>query len=115
MGKKKNNIIGINGKILVAGGNRLTPIDFEASQEEGETVFNEDLLYSEKADTYYRLDIGVSYKINKKKMTHTIMLDIQNVTNHQNVYFEVYDSDTNAIRTYYQTGLFPNFNYRIEF
>ncbi len=115
VGKKKNNIIGLNGKFLIAGGNRLTPIDFEASQLKGETVFYEDLLYSEQAKTYYRFDIGVSYKINKKKATHTIMLDIQNVTNHQNVYFEVYDSDTNAIKTYYQTGLFPNFNYRIEF
>ncbi len=115
VGKKKNNIIGLNGKILVAGGNRLTPIDFEESVIKEKTVFDEERIFSEKADTYFRLDFGVSYRINSPKMTHTIMLDIQNITNQKNVYLEVYDSDKNAIKPYYQTGFFPNFNYRIEF
>ena len=115
VGKKKNNIIGLNGKTLFAGGNRLTPIDLEASQIKGETVFDENNIYGEKANPYFRLDLGVSYKINSKKATHTIAIDIQNITNRQNVFFEDYDVENNKIETYYQTGLFPNFNYRIEF
>ena len=64
---------------------------------------------------YYRFDLGVSYKINAKKMTHTISFDVQNVTNHQNIFIQYFDGDLGEVRSAYQTGLFPVFNYRIEF
>ena len=115
VGKNKNKILGVNGKFILAGGNRMTPIDIPASQLEGEVVWKEDQIFSEHAPTYWRLDVGVSYKINRKRTTHTIMLDVQNVTNHLNVDFQWYDVDDNEMKTFYQTGLFPTFNYRIEF
>ena len=115
VGKTKKNIFGINGKVLFAGGNRQTPIDLEASIAEGETVLIRDRFLEDQAPNYFRFDIGLSYKINKKRMTHTIGIDIQNVTNRLNVDFAEFDSNSNQIKNYYQTGLFPNFNYRIEF
>lgn len=115
VGKKKNNTLGFNGKVLFSGGNRVTPIDLEASKKENETVFLEDQLFNKRAPNYFRFDVGVSYRINAKKMTHTISLDIQNVTNRQNVNLTYFDSDTGTLKTYYHNGLFPNFNYRIEF
>lgn len=48
-------------------------------------------------------------------MTHSILLDIQNVTNHENVDFQYYSSGAGEIVNVTQTGLFPTFNYRIEF
>ncbi len=115
VGKEKQNIIGLNGKFLLAGGNRQTPIDLEASRLEGSTVRFTDRPFAEQFPAYYRFDLGVSYKINKKKMTHTISLDVQNVTNRLNTFFTYFDGDAGAVKTAYQTGLFPVFNYRIEF
>ncbi len=115
VGKNKNSTFGMNGKILFAGGNRITPIDLEASILEGETVWKEAQFLEGQAPAYFRFDIGLSYKINKKRMTHTIGIDVQNVTNNLNVDFSIFNPDTNQIMDYYQTGLFPNFNYRIEF
>jgi hypothetical protein len=115
MGKKKKNILGINAKFILAGGNRYTPVDVEASQETGEAVYLYDQAFGERAGTYYRFDLGLSYKINKSKLTHTIMLDIQNITNRLNVFAKYFDEDTNQVETYYQNGFFPVFNYRIEF
>ena len=47
------------------------------------------------------------------------MIDVQNVTNHLNDYgfYYFYDEDKNTVEkdTWYHTGLFPIFNYRIEF
>jgi hypothetical protein len=43
------------------------------------------------------------------------MFDIQNVTNHQNIYGSYYDRDKAKIRKVYQMGFFPIINYRIEF
>ena len=58
VGKKGNNIIGINGKLLFAGGNRYTPIDIEASIEEGYTVRFEDRRFEARTDPYFRVDLG---------------------------------------------------------
>ena len=83
--------------------------------DKGETVFIEEQFLADQAPAYFRFDIGFNYRINKKRMTHTIGIDIQNVTNRLNIDFTYFNEDTNEIDTFYQTGLFPNFNYRIEF
>ncbi|NND04769.1 MAG: TonB-dependent receptor, partial [Saprospiraceae bacterium] len=41
-GKKKNRIIGLNGKFVLNGGNRITPINVEASRAESKTVYDND-------------------------------------------------------------------------
>ena len=115
VGKSKKNIIGFNGKALFAGGNRVTPIDLEASRAEQRTVRDYTRIYGAHAPAYWRFDIGFSYKINRKKTTHSILLDIQNVTNHENVELQYYSASQDQIRNITQTGLFPSFNYRIEF
>ncbi len=115
VGKNKKNVLGINGKALLAGGNRYTPIDLAASIEQGKQVELEDQPFGTKAGDYWRFDVGLSYKINKQRLTHTILLDIQNVTGRLNTYSQYYDNETKQIETYTQTGFFPVFNYRVEF
>ena len=113
--KARHNILGINGKFILAGGARITPIDLEASRMRGFTVLLLDRPYDELAGTYSRFDLGISYRINKKRTTHTIMFDIQNLTNRLNVARKFYNRFTENIGVDTQTGFFPIFNYRIEF
>ena len=115
VGKNKKNILGLNGKLILSGGNRYYPIDLEKSIENGEHEVFEDQPFAAKAGGYGRFDLGISYKINNAKMTHTILIDVQNVTNRENLHSLYYDNDTQQIEKYTQTGLFPIFNYRIEF
>lgn len=113
--KGKQNVFGINGKFALSGGNRFTPIDIPASQAADYTIRFPNQAFAERAGTYYRFDIGLSYRINKKRSTHTIMLDVQNVLNRQNVAYKFYNPFTQQLDVSTQTGLFPNFNYRLEF
>lgn len=113
--KGKQNVFGINGKFALSGGNRFTPIDLAASQAEGYSIRFPNRKFAERAGTYYRFDLGLSYRINKKGRTHTIMLDVQNVLNRENVAYKFYNPFTQQIDVSTQTGLFPNFNYRLEF
>ena len=115
IGKKKTNILGINGKAVLSGGNRFTPINLPASIASGNEIYFEDRYNEDRSPVYYRFDIGLSYRINKKNMTHTIMLDIQNVTNRQNIFEYDYNPETQKLEGDTQTGLFPFFNYRVEF
>lgn len=115
LGKNRSKIIGLNGKVLASGAIRDSPIDLAASQQEGKAVYVSDKYYTIKSDPYYRLDIGISYKINRRHATHSFSLDVQNVTDHKNLYMSYYDNDKQKIKKEYQMGLFPIFNYRIEF
>ncbi len=115
VGKSKKNTLGLNGKTVLSGGNRFTPIDFAASQDAGYTVRFEDQLYADKVSDYWRVDLGVHYTINAKSSTHTLMIDIQNVSNRQNLWVEYYNPETNQMDADYQNGIFPLLNYRFEF
>ena len=100
---------------MANGGNRITPIDLPASITNNEAVYRTEDYLALSMGTYYRLDVGVSYKVNRQNLTHTWRLDVQNVTNHLNPLRQYYSRNLQAISTEYHTGLFPVLNYRLEF
>ncbi len=114
-GTAGKRIWGLNAKLLASGGLRNSPIDLVASQQAGEQVLVPNQYYTDGGPMYFRTDVSVSYKINGKHITHSIMLDLQNITNRENLFFEYYDSDTQTIKKATQVGLIPIINYRIEF
>lgn len=115
VGKKKNKIFGVNAKFIANGGNRQTPINLEASANAGFTVFDFENVFGERLQTYLRLDLGLKYQINSKNRTHSIRIDIQNLTNRQNIQRAFYNSRINDYSYRYQTGFLPVFSYRLEF
>jgi hypothetical protein len=113
--ERKSKTIGVNLKTIYAGGLRTTPIDFAASQQKGYTVFKDYEAYSLQNPAYFRADLRLSMKWNRKHFTSTLSLDFQNVTNRLNVFNQSYDQEKNAVITNYQTGMIPILNYKIEF
>ncbi|MBX2964052.1 MAG: TonB-dependent receptor [Cyclobacteriaceae bacterium] len=111
----KDRVFGINLRSIYGGGLRTTPINLEESMTRGETVFYDEQAFEERNPAYFRTDIRVSLKRNKPKSTHTLALDIQNVTNRKNVYGSYFEPLTGQITTAYQTPLIPVLSYRIEF
>jgi len=59
------------------------------------------------------MDIGISYRKNKKNITSVISLDIQNLTQRENEFARFFNGQTIASET--QLSFFPNLSYRIEF
>lgn len=115
VGKRKNNFIGLNLKLSWAGGMRDTPIDLDQSVEEGYAVIIQDQRYETSHKDYFRTDFGVSYRLNRKRVSHTFSLDIQNITNHENVISQYYDPGNFDLETEYHMGILPVLNYKIEF
>ncbi len=112
---KKSNTLNVDVKLTTSGGNRYTPINFEQSAAAGYEVRREDIAYSERRDDYLRADLKVTYRINTRRVTHEIGINVQNVTNNQNEFSRVYNPRTNTVQTRYQMGLFPVPQYRILF
>ena len=115
VGKERNNVIGLNMKLVWAGGNRYTPIDEAKSKLEGNAVYVDAETFARQADAYFRTDLRMSYRKNKPKASYIVSLDVQNVSNRLNMYRQYYDSQTRTVKMATQAGLIPVLNYRIEF
>lgn len=116
LGKAKRNKVSTDIKFTNAGGRAYTPIDLTSSNSIGREVLSSDL-YSDYYQTYYRLDFKAGFTLNsrKRKLSHTFSLDLQNVTNHKNVFSQSYDDRSQTISTTYQLGFFPNVVYKLQF
>jgi hypothetical protein len=116
VGSEKRNKISTDIKFTNAGGRAYTPIDLTASNATGREQFSTNA-YSSYYDNYYRLDLKAGYTLNssKRKISHTFSLDLQNVTNHKNVFSENYDNKMYRINNTYQLGFFPNVVYKLQF
>ncbi len=118
VGSDKRNKFTTDLKFTNAGGRFHTPIDLAASQMVGNTVLKSDTYaYTSRYDNYFRLDFKLGFALNSKsrKLSQTFSLDLQNVTNHQNVFSQSYDNGSKTIMTSYQLGFFPNFIYKLQF
>ncbi len=116
VGLGKRNKLSTDIKYTYAGGRAYTPVDLPASIATGHEQLSSDA-NSDFYKNYFRLDFKVGYAYNSltKKLSHSISLDLQNVTNNKNVFSQNYDDRQRAINTTYQLGFFPNVIYKLQF
>lgn len=107
--------LGINGKITSAGGRRYVPINLERSIENGYTTYDWDHAFEKSFPDYFRIDLQFTYRKNKPRYAVEWRLDIQNITNHRNAAYYVFDPGSENIVLKKQTGILPLLSYRIEF
>lgn len=115
VGKLKQNVFAINGRLLLQGGGRYTPIDEARSLEEHEVVFDEARAYSKRFKPAVNGDISFSYRINKKKVSHEFSVKILNVGMKTGMHFYQYDERNHKIDKKDGMGLIPNISYKIYF
>jgi len=115
VGTRKKNAVGLNGKFTWQGGLRSTPILLAESLNAGTTVIDTDRYNTMRNPDYYRLDLGIFYRINSPKTTHWLKLDVQNVTDRQNIAERFFDPIQRELNNLRQNGLIPFINYRMEF
>ena len=119
IGKNKNSVLTTGTKITYAGGSRYTPADTAASALESVLVGIDSLRNSRQFKNYFRWDIKIGFRANRKKITHEIGLDLINILNTKNILGLIYSPNvknpTDVIREEYQLGFLPLFYYRIDF
>ncbi|HZI26052.1 MAG TPA: TonB-dependent receptor [Chryseolinea sp.] len=113
--KQKNKVIGINAKISSLGARRYTPINLDASIAQGETVFYEDQAFSKQGDNVFIANFAVSYRIDNKRISQELKLDIQNATNNSAELGYYYNENKGKIESFDQLPLLPVVMYTIHF
>ncbi len=106
---------GLNLRVSYLGGFWETPIDVEESARLGTTVFDYSQSYTSKQPPVLKVDSRIYFRKNRKAASSTFALDLQNMTNSQNLAFRYYDVFQAAILDKNQLGLIPNLSWRIEF
>ena len=93
-GSLRNKFFGISGRAVLRGGFWQNGVQVK---------------------DYFRTDLNVYFKRNRKKWQSTLQLDIQNVTNRENEWTTVFDRLQGRTIAKKQLGLIPNLAYKIEF
>ena len=116
--KKANKIWGASTHIISNGANYLSPTDVNADNLLNQIIITDNrgaANFSFKPQNYFRTDLRLYYKRDRKTWSSTLSLDIQNVTNQKNIAFEYYDTFLKKINTKYQNGLIPILAWRANF
>lgn len=101
------NFFSVNLKVTTIGGKYLTPLDFERSRETGREIYRESDAFSEQQKAYFRTDLRFAYRKEYKRSTLEASIDLQNITNRQNIFSQAYNPRTNSIVDQYQQSFFP--------
>lgn len=113
---KKKNALNIGVKYTMAGARRFSPMNLEESKRQREYVEVNNLKNTKRfGSNYMRADLRVSYRINRKKITHEFAIDLVNVTNRQNILKYSYINEAPYYKQDYQLGFLPLFYYKIDF
>ena len=117
IGKDRRNALTFDMKLTTAGGRFYTPVDLEASLATGEEILQDELAFSEQQDPYFRLDLKFGFQLNSanKKLSQQFFIDLQNVTNNDNIFARRFNPQTGQVNEVLQSGFFPDLMYRIQF
>ena len=117
--KEGKHTLAIDLKVTWAGGRRYIPVSEPLSNQANEVIPHYERAYYPQYPNYFRADVKFTYRSNGKILGRAItqewFVDLQNVTNHQNVFSRNYDPIEQTYSTTYQIGFFPNFNYQVKF
>jgi len=110
-----NRLLSVNTKTAYVGGKRYVPVTVSGSATSvNDFVFHYDRAYTEKLSDYFRMDLNVNMKVNYKRWSVEWFVEVNNITNHQNVWYK-YINDRGKEEYIYQYGLMPIGGCRVYF
>ncbi len=123
---KKGGILQLSTRAFLNGGLRYSPADLAASTDAGFFIPDQQLAFSERVGTYFRVDGKVSYRVNKagkvkpdgevgRGRNWQVYLEVQNVLNRLNRREPLWDPFLRELVFRDQAGLIPNIGFQIDF
>jgi hypothetical protein len=107
--------LGLDLKTTYAGGRPYIPVNEELSIQRMDVVYDDERAYETRYPDYFRTDIRFYLKINYPKLYYELAFDLQNITNHENIYDQTFIPTSGRYNTYYQMGFFPMVTFKLLF
>jgi hypothetical protein len=114
-GKLRNNFWTVDLRGNYHYGKPYTPIDTAASALAGQEILQTDMANSARLPSYFRFDIKMGLRFNRRGLTHYVGLDLINVLGRRNTAQLRYNPDLGRIVELSQFGFVPNIIYQVQF
>lgn len=117
VGRRKQNVLSSNIKLTLQGGDRYSPVDLDGTlaHPDNEVQYDESKAYSKQFSPMFLASYTISYKINKKNVSHEFAIKHINVSNAESYHGHIYNYRNNEIEPFRGTLAIPNILYKIEF
>lgn len=111
------DMLGVNLKASVMGGQRYTPVDEAATlaHPDKEVQYDETKMYSKQYSPMFIGDFSLSYKMNRRRVAHEFAIKSINATGQKEYLEHKYNIKTQKIEPYEPSTSVFNISYRIEF
>ena len=115
IGAQKNDVLGINVRVSILGGERHSPIDYNKSISSQQVIFDETKSYTKQYPKSSNVDLTVTYRINKEKHSSVWALQVKNVLGSPNREGYEYNYKTDKIEALEMPIVIPVISYKVEF
>lgn len=112
---RKKNILGVNLKASLTGGEYYVPIDLGKSIAQNREVLDESRAYAERLPDFYYLDLTLTYRTNHRKFSGVWAIQVKNLLNQKPATGYVYNSFNQTVEPVVSMGILPFLSYKIEF
>lgn len=110
-----SNLLGINLKTCISGGERRTPLLQDISNQERRPVFDEKNAWSLKDDLSLLLDASITYRVNRQRYAAIWALQVKNVLGATQNDLYLYDYQKKEVVLDSRVIVVPSLSYKIEF
>jgi len=112
---KGKNILGVNLKVSLTGGEYFVPIDLEQSIMQHREVLDDAIAYMQRLPDFYYLDLTLTYRTNHRKFSGIWAIQIKNLLNQRPATGYVYNDFNQSIENVVSFGILPLISYKVEF
>lgn len=112
--REGRNLLGLNVRGSITGGERYSPVLQAASMNAEEVVFDETRSFSQQFDTHYIVDLSITYRTNKENYSTLWALQIKNLLGAKDPRFD-YNFKTEEVDLIKEGLVLPLLSWKIEF
>jgi len=117
IGRNKQDVLSVNLKLTLQGGDRYSPIDEQATlaHPDKETQYDETRAYSKQLSPMFLANYTVSYRMNRNKVSHEFAIKGMNATGYKEYFGHEYNLQTGVIEPRRLKNSIFNVTYRLDF
>lgn len=117
IGRQKRDVLSVNLKLTVQGGDRYSPVDESASlaHPDKETQYDETKAYSKQFSPMFLANYSISYRMNRSKLSHEFAIKGLNATGTKEYYGHQYNLKKGIIEPKKEATSLFNILYRLDF
>ena len=115
LGRTRENILGLNVKLKVAGGARRSPANIAKTIAAQEVISDESRAFEEQDASKAMLDISITYRKNKARYSSVWALQLMNALGSPTASYYEFDYELDKVQLVEEMIVVPSLSYKIEF